>query len=92
MAATPTITEADILSEVISPNMPDLGAEAARSILNLRFSDRAKRRMRRLLDRSNKGAITGAEQLELDKYRRVGLFLDLMQAKARLSLKNSDAC
>ena len=90
MANTSTITEADILTEVVSPDAGGLNAEAVRSILDLRFSDRAKHRMRELLDRNNKGTITPGEEAELDKYRRVGLFLDLMQAKARLSLNQSE--
>ena len=35
---------------------------------------------------NNKGTISESERATLDKYLRVGQFLDLMQAKARLSL------
>jgi hypothetical protein len=38
--------------------------------------------------RKNAGTITAAEESDLHKYLRVGQFLDLMQAKARLSLKS----
>ena len=40
-----------------------------------------------LADRNNKGTISDTEQEELDKYLRVGSFINLVQAKARLSLK-----
>ena len=51
------MTEADILAEVVGPGSADLSPEAARSILELRFSERATDRMRELLDGNNKGTI-----------------------------------
>jgi hypothetical protein len=90
--ANPTVlTEADILSEIVAPNQPGICPEFARSILELRFSDQATKRIRKLLDKNNKGTITEAERSVLEKYLRVGQFLDLMQAKANLSLKTSGA-
>ena len=91
MATTPTITEADILSQVIAPGQPGLSPDSARSILELRFSDAAKDRMRDLMNRNNRGMITDAETSELEKYLRVGMFLDLIQAKAHVSLRKHDA-
>jgi len=81
------ITEAEILNEVIVPDEAGLNAEAARSILALRFSDGAQERIRRLLAANNAGAISATEKSELEKYLRVGQFLDLLQAKARVSLQ-----
>lgn len=89
MAESSILTEADILSEVVAPNRPGLSPESARSILELSFTDKATSRMRDLLDKNNKGTISAEERSELDKYLRVGQFLDLMQAKARLSLQQS---
>jgi hypothetical protein len=86
---SPMMTESEILNEVVAPDEADLSPEAARSLLALRFSSRARRQMRRLLDRNNKGTITADEEVLLDRYRRVGLFLDLLQAKARLSLRKA---
>jgi hypothetical protein len=89
MVPTSTITEADILSEVVSPDRPGISPEFARSIVELRFSDRASKRIGQLLEKNNKGTISEAERSELDKFLRVGQFLDLMQAKATLSLQES---
>jgi hypothetical protein len=83
------ITEADILSDIVAPDRPGLSEEAARSILSLRFSEGARERIRKLLEANNKGSIAAAEKSELDKYLRVGQFLDLLQAKARVSLAES---
>ena len=86
----PMITEAEILADAISPDRADMTVEASKSVLNWRFSENATKHMRRLLDRNNKGELTPSEQDELDRYRRVGLLLDLVQAKARISLKRSE--
>jgi hypothetical protein len=37
----------------------------------------------------NHGTISASERLTLDKYLRVGQFLDLVHAKARLSLHDA---
>ena len=81
-----TLTEADILTEVVEPNRPTLSPELAEELLSLRFNDDATGRMRDLLQKNNAGTITPPEKLTLDNYLRVGEFLDLMQAKARITL------
>lgn len=80
------ITEADILAQIVSPEEPDLPAEVARAILRLGFRGTALTKMRELLDKNNRGLLDAPEQAAMEKYLRVGQFLDLMQAKARLSL------
>jgi uncharacterized protein YnzC (UPF0291/DUF896 family) len=85
-----TVTEADILTEVVAPGSADLSPEAARSILALQFKPSAIQRMNELADKNNRGDLTEAERAEMDKYVRVGLFLDLFQAKARQSLSRTD--
>ena len=85
-----TLTDADILSDVVAAlsvqcDEPTLSQEFARAV---RFNDHATNRIREFLQKKNAGTITPAEQSDLHKYLRVGQFLDLMQAKARLSLKS----
>lgn len=87
--APTTISEADILSQVVAPDQPSLPPESARSILSLSFSQTATDWMNELADKNNKGTITEAERAEMEKYARVGNFLNLMQAKARRSLQAS---
>lgn len=89
MSEVSAVTEADILADAIAPDRADMPVEAARSVLDWKFSDSATQHMRKLLDRNNKGVLTPAEELELDRYRRVGLLLDLVQAKARVSLQRA---
>jgi hypothetical protein len=87
MSDASTITEADILKDIIVPDHGDLARDVAKSLLQWRFTDRATARMGDLADRNNKGTISDTEREELDKYLRVGSLINLVQAKARLSLK-----
>jgi hypothetical protein len=89
MASSSIITEADILAEIVAPDQSGMSPDFAHAISELHFTDRAKKRIQKLLDKNNKGTINQNERVELDRYLRVGQFLDLIQAKARLSLATS---
>ncbi len=71
-------------------DQPGMSPESARAILDLRFDPRAINRMNELAEKNRQGTLTEAERQEMDKYLRVGNFLNLMQVKARLALA-SDA-
>ncbi|MDA1055730.1 MAG: hypothetical protein O3C40_35495 [Planctomycetota bacterium] len=86
MSTEPTLTEADILTEVVEPNRATLSPQLAEELLSLHFNEKATNQIRELLQKNNSGSITPAEKATLEKYLRVGEFLDLMQAKARLTL------
>lgn len=72
------ITEADILSAVVASDNGDLPAEAARSLLTLHFRPQAVDRMNVLADRNGRGELSANESAELEKYLRVGQFLNLI--------------
>lgn len=61
--------------------------EAARTVLSIRFASDDESRMRDLMDRNNRGTITPDEHAEMEAFRRIGAFLAIAQAKARLALK-----
>jgi len=86
MASTPTVTEAEILEDVLNSTRAELTPDAARCFLQMRFSNGATRQIRRLLQKNNRGKITAAERVTLESYLRVGQFLDLLQSKAKLSI------
>ena len=90
MSEASAITETDILKDIIAPDNGDLAPEVANSVLQWRFTDRAAARMSELAERNNKGTISDPEREELDKYLRVGSFINLVQAKARLSLSQTE--
>jgi hypothetical protein len=82
-------TEIDILAQVIGPDEPTFEPEFARALLAMRFTDEAQDRIRGLLAKNQQGLLGAAERSLLDKYLRVGQFLDLLQAKARVTLRQS---
>ncbi len=84
---SPPLTEADILAHVIAPDQPGLSPESARAILALQFDQIARERMNDLAERNRVGTLSDTERIELEKYLHVGQFLNLLQAKARVSLR-----
>ena len=81
------ITEADIMAHVIAPDQPGLPPESARAILELKFDQTARERMHDLAEKNRADTLSEAERMEMEKYLRVGQFLNLLQAKARVSLR-----
>lgn len=79
--------DSDIFSRVIASEAA-LPPNVARSVLMWKFPDRDLKRVRRLQEKNNAGTISAAEHRELESYVRVGQFVAVMQAKARLTLKN----
>jgi hypothetical protein len=88
----PLISEAEILSQIVAPDQPGLPSEVARTILNLRFGPEALQRIEELAEKNRRGTLTPAEWALLERYRRVGNFLNLLQAKARVSLTHVGPC
>ena len=91
MSGSPTITEFDILCDVISPKRANLPPEVARSILTWKFSAKSAAKMNKLADRNRRGKITEQEREELERFLRVGSLVNLAQAKARQSLRGHEA-
>jgi len=89
IAESNAATEVDILAQVVSPDDPTFQHEFARALLELKFKDSAQARIRELFAKNNQGTLSEAERSLLEKYLRVGQFLDLLQAKARVTLSQS---
>ena len=79
-------TEADILTRFVQPNRAHFSPELAEAILKLDIDKKDRERMHELVVKNQADSLTEAEAEELESYRRVGYFIDLMHAKARLSL------
>jgi hypothetical protein len=80
-------SEAVILARLVQADGHGLSPEAARAILKLAFGQADRDRMHELAVKNQEDALTEEEQQELDSYRRIGRFLDLLSAQARLSLQ-----
>ena len=90
MPTPPNDTTAAIWSRLIRPDEGDMAPEAARFFLRLSFGPQDLQRMHDLAARHQDGTLSSAEQEELRSYRQVGLQVDLLRAKARLSLRRDN--
>jgi hypothetical protein len=80
-------SEAAILSRVLEPEKPTLSPQTARDILALDFGPADKERMHQLSAKARAGTLTPDEQVAISNYERVGHLLNILQSKARRSLK-----
>jgi hypothetical protein len=83
-SARAATAEAAILNRLVKPDLP---LEVAQALLQLDLDKQDRDRMHQLAVKNQEGELTRDEQEELDCYRRVGYFVDLMRSKARLVLK-----
>ncbi|HEV8060525.1 MAG TPA: hypothetical protein VGP68_11655, partial [Gemmataceae bacterium] len=79
--------EAAILSRLVRPEQEDLSVELARAILAFDYDDKDRQRMHELAVKNQEGKLTEGEEQEIDGYRRIGYFVELMRSKARMTLK-----
>jgi hypothetical protein len=80
--------DAAILRRILEPEKPTLSVAVSRVILGLDFSEADKARMRALSIKARRGTLSPEEQEAANSYERVGHLLNLMQSKARRSLKH----
>ncbi len=79
--------EVAILRRIIEPDNPALSPELARMILQWRFADPDRQRMKILLAKAKQGTLSRSERADAEVYERVGHVLSILKAKARASLK-----
>jgi hypothetical protein len=83
--------EVAILNRILRPDVPTFSPEAARDILALDFDPADKDRMRQLSAKARAGTLTAEEDAEAGQYELIGHLLNIMQSKARRSLKSHHA-
>jgi hypothetical protein len=81
-------SEVSILNRILRPRLPTFSPAAAEDILTLDFDQADKDRMRELSAKARAGTLTAEEDADAGKYELVGHLLNIMQSKARLSLKS----
>jgi hypothetical protein len=89
MSSLPRNDEASILSRAIAPDSGTWSPSVAHGVLSLALSASDRDRMDELAAKSRDGSLGADEQLEIESYRQACRLLDLMKAKARLSLKQA---
>lgn len=89
LTALPPSTTGEILARVIRPEESDLTPAAAKGFLGFAFNQADRDRMHVLARMNQEGSLKRAERRQLEAYLQVGMMLDLLQAKARLTLSRS---
>lgn len=82
-------TETAILDRAIGPtegNWPDV---TARALLEISLSAADALRRDELAEKARRGVLSADEKVELQNYGHVGRLLELMKAKARVSLRRT---
>ncbi len=87
MQTVTTAIEAAIWSRIIQPEENSLSPEVARSLLELRFSERELAHMNELAQKNRQGLLSETERQELEGYVKVGDVLSMLHLKARKSLQ-----
>ncbi len=88
MDSLQTSNESEILSRVITPENGNLPEQVAKTLLGLAFPKVDVLRMNQLAEKNRRGEITESERDEMERYSRVGNLINLLQSKARRSLKH----
>jgi hypothetical protein len=86
-SSTTRSTEAAALARMIHPERDDLPGDMAQALLRFQLDRQDLERMHELAVRNQDDALTPAERDELEGYLRLSLMVDLMHAKAQLSLQ-----
>ncbi len=84
-------TEAGIFSRIIQPESGGWGAAAAQAILEMAFADADRERMRVLVEKAKADELAETERVELINFQKAGRMLELMKARARISLQQAAA-
>ena len=80
------LSDADIFARAIVPSGNKMPRESAEAILMWRFPQADHDEMRDLLQKNSDGEITPEEREILQRYRRVGQMINILQAQAKLAL------
>jgi hypothetical protein len=77
----------DLISRMLRPEAGGFSQELAAYILNLNFTEEEHARIDVLARKCNQGTLSAEERAEYEWYVIMGDFINLIQIKARISLK-----
>ena len=80
-------TEATILTRMVQADDRELTPDTARYWLSMKLPAVDEERVDELSATARAGSLTESEKQELESYLQVGIFLSIMQSKARRLLK-----
>jgi hypothetical protein len=79
----------EILVRVINPSEGGMPVEAARVMLQFKLAPSDRDRVNELAAKARNGSLTPDEEAQLREYERVAALVELLQSKARVSLKQA---
>lgn len=82
---------ASVLDQLLDPVSRCFSPEGARALLEVRADATAQVRVAELAEKCNEGRLTAEERREYETYVHVGNLIAILQAKARLFLKQQAA-
>ncbi len=86
-----TITPAQLLGEFVEPLGRALTPDSARALLAIQASDAARQHISELAERCNHGKLSPEEKAEYELLVDVGDMIALLQARARVFLRQQAA-
>lgn len=86
---SPRTRESAILTRAIKPRAKTFSQPMAKALLQVKLDEKDRARLHELALINQAGKLTTDEANELQSYLNVGMLLDLLQAKARLSIKKN---
>jgi hypothetical protein len=81
--------QAAVLKRAIEHANGSLSTTAARALLRFKLAEQDRKRLHELLTKNQDDALSPQEREELEGYLQVGMFLDLVRAKARAALRRA---
>ena len=82
---------ASVLDRLLEPVTRCLTPESARALVELRADADAQTRIAELAEKCNEGRLTAEERREYETYVHVGNLIAILQAKARVLLRQKPA-
>lgn len=86
----PADQDAAILARVIDARPSRFDPHVATALLEWDFPETDLKKMRELAEKARQGSLTPEEESLLDSYIRIGHLVNLVQAKARVSLAGAN--
>jgi hypothetical protein len=83
--------EHNVLGRLLDPISKCFNSESARALVDLRADPVAQARIAELADKCDEGTLTEQERQQYETYVHFGNLIAILQAKARLHLKNADS-
>jgi hypothetical protein len=82
------LRDTSVLEQLAKLDVQSIGPETARKLIQFQFDVAQQDRVNALSEKAQRGALSPAEQSDLDEYIRVGNLLGMLQSRARQVLRN----